>query len=247
MIVPIGRPHALWVCVAQAHGPGHELLRRPGPAHEHPRVQVPPGGLARGIVAADALSTVPRPSDLPQGAARLCGEHEVGVEEPVEVRPDAPRAGGVQDVRGVREHDEGVVGKALQGAGDAGQLAWNTRGMGPLSEAGRWVGANPSGEAERGGHFTPNEQRSVFVGGAAMGQGWSRHCRSAPRPSLLSQFITCSSGHWPRLCSKQFQVPVGGGGGGGGGGTDPFIRNNLTGFVVFRGYTFLRFPVQRLE
>ena len=43
----------------------------------------------------------------------------------------------------------------------------------------------------------------------------------APRPSLLSQFITCSSGQWPCLCSKQFQVPAslagvraaGGGGG----------------------------------
>ena len=30
----------------------------------------------------------------------------------------------------------------------------------------------------------------------------------APRPSLLSQFITCSSSHWPCLCSKQFQVPA---------------------------------------
>ena len=30
----------------------------------------------------------------------------------------------------------------------------------------------------------------------------------APRPSLLSQFITCSSGQWPCLCSKQFQVPA---------------------------------------
>ena len=30
----------------------------------------------------------------------------------------------------------------------------------------------------------------------------------APRPSLLSQFITCSSGQWPRLCSKPFQIPA---------------------------------------
>ena len=30
----------------------------------------------------------------------------------------------------------------------------------------------------------------------------------APRPSLLSQFITCSSGQWPCLCSKQFHVPA---------------------------------------
>ena len=30
----------------------------------------------------------------------------------------------------------------------------------------------------------------------------------APRPSLLSQFITCSSGQWPCLCSKQFHIPA---------------------------------------
>ena len=30
----------------------------------------------------------------------------------------------------------------------------------------------------------------------------------APRPSSLSQFITCSFGHWPCLCSIQFQVPA---------------------------------------
>jgi hypothetical protein len=30
----------------------------------------------------------------------------------------------------------------------------------------------------------------------------------APRPSLLSHFITCSFGHWPGLCPKQFHVPA---------------------------------------
>ena len=30
----------------------------------------------------------------------------------------------------------------------------------------------------------------------------------AARPSSLSQFITCSFGHWPCLCSKQFQFPA---------------------------------------
>ena len=30
----------------------------------------------------------------------------------------------------------------------------------------------------------------------------------APRPSLLSQFITFLSSHWPCLCSKQFHVPA---------------------------------------
>ena len=30
----------------------------------------------------------------------------------------------------------------------------------------------------------------------------------APRPSSLSQFITCSFGQWPCLCSTQFQVPA---------------------------------------
>ena len=32
----------------------------------------------------------------------------------------------------------------------------------------------------------------------------------APRPSLLSQFITCSSGQWPCLCSKQLGGGLGG-------------------------------------
>ena len=40
----------------------------------------------------------------------------------------------------------------------------------------------------------------------------------APRPSLLSRFITCSSGQWPCWCSKQFRLVGGGGGGGGLGG-----------------------------
>ena len=35
----------------------------------------------------------------------------------------------------------------------------------------------------------------------------------APRPSLLSQFITCSSGQWPCLCSIQFQIQEEEGGG----------------------------------
>ena len=51
----------------------------------------------------------------------------------------------------------------------------------------------------------------AWLGRAAIGQVRTHHCRSSrarPTPSLLSQFIKCSSGQWPCSCSKRDQVPT---------------------------------------
>ena len=125
--------------------------------------------------------------------------------------------GGAQDIQAFCELFRGFTARAVCSR-------WGGGGGGAEGGSERCLGQSIQSEA-LDGHavLCPFSQlvkscvvcalsRFVWVGGwpqlVRCGPATVAPAAPAPRPSLLSQFITCSSGQWPCLCSKQFHVPA---------------------------------------